>query len=162
MTTIEYPVQDRAEWIARLLYAPDEYDRNNTPLFGRTRLMKATFLLERKLDEKLGMETGFEFHPDKFGPLDPGVYDAVTYGENQGWFRVQQPEEHPDKYDLVKYELADGDGYQKGKELFIGLPEEQQELVRWVKNKHAMKKLGRLLTYVYNEYPKMTENSQLV
>jgi len=161
MTQIEYPVRDRAEWIARLLYAKDEYGRYCQPLYGKTRLQKASFLLDRKLAERFDVETGFDFEPDKYGPFDKGVYDGVNYLENTGLVEVKEPEEHDERYDLVCYELTDK-GCEKGRELFEELPEGHQEVVLWVKNNHAMKKLGRLLTYVYNEYPEMTVESELV
>lgn len=160
-TSIEHPVRDRAEWILRLLWAPDEYERTNTPLFGTTRLMKATFLLDRKLEEKFGAETGFDFSPDKYGPFDQGVYDAVNFLANEGNIIVDEPHEHNEKYDLVRYQLTEH-GEKKAKRLYNDLPEGQRELVLWVKNKHALQKLGRLLTYVYNEYPEMTVESELV
>jgi len=161
MDQVEYPVRDRAEWIARLLYAPDEYDRVCQPLYGKTRLQKASFLLDRKLEERFGLKTGFDFKPDKYGPFDKSVYTAVNYLQNQGLVSEEQPEEHGEKYDLICYQLTE-EGCERARELFEELPEGQQEAVLWVKNKHAMKKLGRLLTYVYNEYPDMTVESELV
>lgn len=154
-------IEDRAEWILRLLYAPDAYGRRNTPLFGKTRLMKATFLLDRKLEEEFGIETGFDFRPDRYGPLDPGVYQAIERLEERRELNVDEPEEHGAKYDLVRYQLTPK-GEQRAAELYNELPDEQRKLVEWVKNKHALKKLGRLLTYVYNEYPEMTTESELV
>jgi len=156
-----YPVRNRAEWIARLLYAPDEYDRTCQPLYGKTRLQKASFLLDRKLGERFDIETGFDFEPDKYGPFDKGIYTAIGYLENQGIVDAKEPGEHDEKYDLVCYDLTE-EGCEWAREEFESLPEGQQEVVLWVKNKHAMKKLGRLLTYVYNEYPEMTVESELV
>jgi uncharacterized protein YwgA len=161
MNRVKHPVRDRGEWIMRLLYVPDANGRQNAPLFGKTRLQKAAFLLARKLSEEFEVETGFDFRPDKYGPFDPGIYDAVTLLENQDFLAVDDPHEHGKKYDLVRYQLTDK-GIREAESLFNELPEGQQELVRWVKNKHAMKRLGRLLTYVYNEYPEMTVESELV
>lgn len=156
-----YDIRDRAEWILCLLYAPDAYGRNNTPLYGKTRLQKATFLLDRKLEEKFGVKTGFNFKPDKYGPFDKGVYTAVTLLQNEGLLSVKEPSEHDEKYDLVQYQLTEK-GEAEAQDQFEELPEEQQDLVVWVKNKHALQRLGRLLTYVYNEYPDMTVESELV
>lgn len=161
MAQPKHDVRDRAEWILRLLYAPDSYGRNNTPLYGKTRLQKAAFLLDRKLEEKFDVETGFNFKPDKYGPFDKDIYSAVTLLENQGHLSVKEPAEHDEKYDLVQYQLTD-EGEEIAEEKFTELPEAQQELVIWVKNKHALQRLGRLLTYVYNEYPEMTVESELV
>lgn len=156
-----YDIRERAEWIARLLWAPDQYGNTNSPIFGRTRLMKAAFLIDRKLEEEFGVSTAFDFEPHKYGPFDKDVYTAVTFLENQDHIKRQDPEEHGQTYDLVKYELTpSGETYARN--LYEGIPEQQQELIRWVKTKHAMKKLGRLLTYVYNQYPEMTTESELV
>lgn len=157
----KHTVRDRAEWILRLLYAPDRHGRKKRPLFGKTRIMKAAFILHRKLEEHFGLETGFDFRPDKYGPLDPEVYSALTYLENEGLITITESDDHDDTYDLVKYALTE-DGGRKAEELYYDIPEEQRELVDWVKGEHAMKKLGELLTYVYDEYPEMTTKSELI
>jgi uncharacterized protein YwgA len=157
----ERPLRTRAEWIARFLWAPDRHDRHNEPLYGRTRLQKAMFLVHRKLDEEFGVDAGFDFEAYKYGPFDNGIYDAVTFMENQGYLRVRTEEEHDHSYEMREYKLTE-EGESWARELYGDIPEEQQELLRWVKVKHALKKLGRLITYVYNEYPDMTENSELV
>lgn len=157
----EHPIRNRAEWILRLLWTPDAYGRNDTPLFGKTRLQKACFLLERKLEERFDVKTGFDFRADKYGPFDPGIYDAVTLLENDGYLDVAKPSDHDERYDLVRYRLTES-GRQEAARLYNELPGEQCDLLQWVKNKHALQKLGRLLTYVYNEYPDMTVESELV
>lgn len=159
--SVQYPVRDRAEWIMRLLYAPDSYDRTNTPLYGRTRMMKACFLLARNLEDKLGQQTGFNFQPDKYGPFDRGVYDAIDLLRNEGKLEVTPPEEHDERFESKEYRLTD-EGLEEAENLYESIPERQQELVRWVKNKHAMEKLGQLLNYVYSKYPEMTTESELV
>lgn len=157
----EKDIANRADWIMCLLHAPDRYDRVNRPLYGRTRLMKAAFLLHRNLEDNLDRETGFNFQPDKYGPFDKGVYDAVTFLENQSYLVKTEPEDHSANYEMVKYQLTEKGG-KEAKRMFESLSEAERELVKWVKNKHALKKLGRLLTYVYDEYPEMTVNSELV
>lgn len=159
----EYDIKKRSEWILRLLYAPDRHGRNKQPLFGKTRLMKATFLLHRKLEEHFNgdIQTGFDFRPDKYGPLDPDVYSAVSLLENQGDIEVLDEEDHDDKYDLVKYKLTQ-DGAKRAATLYEDLSPEKQELVDWVKAQHAMKPLGELLSFVYDNYPEMTTKSELV
>lgn len=159
--TIQYPVRNRSEWIMRLLYAPDSYGRNNTPIYGRTRMMKACFLLDRNLEDKFDVETGFSFEPDKYGPFDEGVYSALQLLENEGELSIVPPEDHAEKYDSRKYQLT-SQGEQAAEDLFENIPDGQKELIIWVRNEHAMKKLGHLLNYVYTKYPEMTTASELV
>lgn len=155
------PIRSRAQWILRLLYAPDSRGRKKRPIFGKTRLMKSVFLLHRKLNEHFPeVDTGFEFRPDKYGPLDPEVYAAVTYLQNHDFIEVTPPDEHSDQYDSVKYSLTP-EGARKAEELYRALPGEQRSLVDWIKREHAMKELGELLAFVYNQYPEMTTKSKL-
>ena len=155
------PVRLRAEWILRLLYAPGSGARKKQPIYGITRLMKATFLLHRKMEENFpDVKTGFDFRPDKYGPLDEDVYAAITYLENNGLIAVEDEKEHADQYECVKYSLTP-EGAREARKLYESLPEGQQRLVDWIKKEHAMKPLGELLAYVYNQYPEMTTKSEL-
>lgn len=158
----EYDIRHRAEWIQRLLYAPDSHGRLKRPIFGKTRMMKACFLIHKKLQEEHGVEkTGFSFRPDKYGPLDPEVYSALGLLQNEDKIRIVDSEEHDSQYDAVKYVLTP-EGVESAENLYSDLPEGQQRLVEWVKSEHAMKRLGELLTYVYDQYPEMTTKSELV
>lgn len=158
----QYDIRKRAEWILRLLYAPDSRGRKKGPLFGKTRMMKACFLIHRKMGENFpDVETGFDFRPDKYGPLDPDVYSALSLLETEEKITIEDCDEHSDKYESTKYSLTK-EGARKAETLFIELPEKQQELVKWVKSEHALKNLNKLLVYVYDEYPEMTTKSELV
>lgn len=123
--------------------------------------MKACFLLSRNLKENFDIDTGFDFKPDKYGPFDQGVYEALEFLEDEQLLSISKPSNHPEPYDLLEYKLTD-EGEEQARELFSQLSNEEQELIKWVKNKQAMKKLGSLLNYVYNEYPDMTRESELV
>lgn len=156
------PVQVRSEWILRLLYAPDRNGNLKRPIYGKTRLMKPTFLLHRKLNEHFDdVDTGFSFRPDKYGPLDPDVYAAVNVLQNRDFIVVEQPDDHDARYDSVKYSLTEK-GAREAEDLYYQIPDEQRDLVNWIKREHAMKKLGELLAYVYTQYPDMTTKSELV
>jgi DNA-binding PadR family transcriptional regulator len=122
--------------------------------------MKLTFLLDRKLAEEFDTETGFSFGPDKYGPFDSGVYDATTLLENEGLILIREPDAHDGPYETIQYTLTDA-GADRAAELYSTLPDGQQELVRWIKQKYGFQTLGRLLTYVYNQYPSMTSESVL-
>ena len=154
-------VGDRTEWLLRLLYAPDRHGKENIPLFGRTRLMKAAFLIDRKFEENFDRQTDFDFEPHKYGPFDKGVLDAIEQLANEDLVIITEPSNHHESYDLVKYELTKT-GAKQGRSLYTELRQNEQRLIRWIKNERAMQKMGRLLTSVYNEYPHMTVESELV
>ena len=149
-------VGDRPQWILRLLYAPVR-GTVGVPIVGATRLMKACFLLDRKLDEEVGAETDFQFRPDKYGPLDPKVYDAIEVLEEDHLIRQKESV----KYEGTEYLLTEM-GERCGEELFMELSTEEQELITWIKGKHVLNSLSKLLSFVYNQYPEMAENSELV
>lgn len=148
-------VGDRTEWILRILYAPANGEAA-VPVIGETRLMKACFLVHRKLREEAGIETDFSFRADDYGPLDPLVYDAVEILEIQGEIRATES----NKYNGTEYSLTSR-GETKAKQLYSNLSEQEQELLSWVKSRHILSPLPKLLSFVYNQYPDMAENSKI-
>lgn len=156
----EPDVDEREAWVLRLLYAPNE-NGTSSPIYGKTRIVKGMFLLQRKLKENFETDAGFEFEAHKYGPFDPSVYSALERLERTEKIRTQTENEHGTKYNGVEYSLTP-EGKQDAQELYNSLSAEKQELVKWVKYKQLMRSLGALLSYVYMEYPKMTEESELV
>ncbi|MFC6723447.1 hypothetical protein ACFQE1_03385 [Halobium palmae] len=118
--------------------------------------MKGLFLVDRKLEEEFGDQTDLNFQPDRYGPLDPKVYDAIESLEEDG---LISREESTD-YDGTEFALTDS-GRSRGQELFEQLQEDRQELISWIKGRHVLQSLSKLLSFVYNQYPKMAENSEL-
>lgn len=152
-------VGDRIEWIRHLLYAPDKGGVSE-PIAGRTRMMKACFLLSQKLEERFDKRTDFEFIAHKYGPFDKGVYDALEQLESAGEIEVISEEEAPgDEGEMYKLTSR---GLKKAKESYAFLSERERELVEWVKYTQASRPLGTLLSYVYSKYPSYTTNSELV
>lgn len=146
---------DRPEWILRLLYAPAE-GNVAAPIVGTTRLMKGCFLIHKKLESELGMKTDFKFHPDRYGPLDPKVYDSIERLEKQGLVAISESRE----YSGTEYTLTP-DGKSEARVLYNDLPGEAQELLSWLKSKHILSPLPKLLSFVYNQYPETTKNSEI-
>lgn len=155
------PGADKREaWVLRLLYAPNE-NGDSCPIYGKTRMVKGMFLLQRKLKENFETEAGFQFRADRYGPFDPGVYDTLEGLEKSDKIRTLTESEHNAKYNGIQYSLTPK-GEKEAERLFNLLSSEKQELVKWVKYKQLMRSLGALLSYVYMEYPKMTTESELV
>lgn len=155
MTLRKTGLGDRPEWILRLLYAPVK-GQKCMPIVGTTRLMKGCFLLDRRLEEEKRIETDFEFRPDKYGPLDPAVYESVEFLELEGLITTHESE----RYDGTEYALTSS-GKSEAEPLFQQLPDDQKELICWIKGKHVLQSLSKLLSFVYNQYPSMAEKSKL-
>lgn len=150
-------VGDRRQWILSILYAPDQ-SGNSRPIYGMTRFMKSCFLVDRKLEENLGISTDFNFGPGKYGPLDEGVYAALDQLIDEDLVKHEEEDEHSGRYNGVRFSLTE-DGMDSGANHWEGLTSDERSLLRWVKYKHTLKKLGTLLSFVYNQYPDMTEES---
>ena len=146
---------DRTNWILRILYTPAR-DNTAVPIIGNTRLMKACFLTHRTLSSEFSIETDFQFHPDDYGPLDPLVYDTVEYLEEEGLIETSQSA----RYNGTEYSLT-SDGMEDAQQLFEDLAPEVREHMEWLKTKHILKSLSKLLSFVYNQYPDMAENSTI-
>lgn len=150
---------DRADWLVRLLYAPND-SGNRPPMYGRTRMMKAAFLVDRKLKENFGKVTDFDFEAGKYGPFDRGVYEALEHLEQQGYLSITPSEEHGKKWDGREYVLTP-EGRELGETLWDDLDPEERDLLCWIRYEQTMKSLSQLLSYVYRNYPKMTTNSEI-
>lgn len=148
---------DRKEWILRLLYCPNEYG-DSKPIYGITRMMKATFLVARHLEDRFNEPNDFDFRADKYGPLDPGVYVALGDLQDEGLMLAVPPEEHRQNYDEIQFKLTN-EGTIEGRNLYNELHPRKQKMLKWVKYSKSMRPLGSLLSYVYAEYPEMTEES---
>lgn len=159
MHRIDLQLSDRAKWVLRLLYAPTN-NGSHEPMYGRTRIVKAMFLVQRKLQEEFNIDTGFEFKAYKYGPFDKGVFEASEDLEQKGLIRTIPEEEHNSIRDQPKYVLTDK-GVEKGSELWENLDGQQKKLLRWVRYEQASRPMGSLLSYVYRNYPDMTTESEI-
>jgi DNA-binding PadR family transcriptional regulator len=119
-------------------------------------MMKACFLLSKKLESEHNVLTDFEFHPDDYGPLDPEVYSALEQLEERNLIQTIESEEYEGK----EYRLTQ-EGISRGEELFEELSSSERELISWLKGKHILQSLSQLLSFVYNRYPTFAKNSKL-
>lgn len=152
-------ISDREEWILRLLYTPDETGMSQ-PMYGKTRIVKACFLLHRKLEEIFNKETGFEFRPYKYGPFDQGVYEALESLERKELIESQEEDNHDSRTGGPEYSLTK-QGKRRAAELYEQLPRKEQQLLKWVKYEQAARPLGSFLSYIYTQYPNMTSESEI-
>jgi hypothetical protein len=153
-------VGDRREWLLRLLFAPNDKGIH-CPIYGRTRIMKAAFLVERKLDEVFEIETDFNFTPYKYGPYDKHVFTTLEQLEEEGLITITPEEQHSRRYEGDEYRITDA-GIEESRSLYNQLDSGIQDLLNWVKYKQAMRSTGALISYVYMNYPEMTGESELI
>lgn len=156
MTTLNTSnLGDRPEWILRLLYAPTR-GKTAAPIVGMTRLMKACFLTHKKLESEEGIQTDFKFKPDDYGPLDEDVYTAIEELERRGLVAETESRD----YNGSEYKLTK-EGIEQADELYDELSSSEQELLSWIKGKHVLQSLSKLLSFVYNQYPSYAEKSKI-
>ncbi|KDS90072.1 hypothetical protein FK85_22480 [Halorubrum saccharovorum] len=120
-------------------------------------MMKACFLLHKRLHSEHGISTDFEFIAGDYGPLDEKVYTTLEGLERNGLIEEVESEQ----YQGTEYRLT-LEGQERAEVLYQQLSDGERNLISWLKGKHVMKPLSQLLSFVYNRYPKYTENSKLV
>lgn len=147
-------LNEKQKWILRLLYAP-QTEKRKTSIEGKTRLVKGLFLVDRMFKEKYGEGTGFEFEAYKYGPFDSDIYDELDALRADELVEIQST----GKYQANNIVLT-SDGIEKAEEAFEELTEEQQELLSWIKGKHVQQPVDQLLSFVYNEYPDMADETE--
>ncbi|WP_159076972.1 hypothetical protein [Halococcoides cellulosivorans] len=147
-------VGDRREWLLRLFYAR-EHDETAKEICGRTRLMKGAFLIAKKLEGEFDIATDFDFEPDKYGPFDQGVFETIEELEKEGLLVIEnRPEFEGDCHKLTP------EGEKVAESHFQEIEDSQQSLLTWVRERHLDRPLPQILSFVYNQYPKMAKNSE--
>jgi len=148
------PLSEQQKWILRLLYAPQSGQRK-TSIGGKTRLVKGLFLVDRMFEEKFNRSTSFQFEAYKYGPFDKTVYDELEALVRERLVEIQST----GKYEADNIVLT-SEGIEPAKEAFEELDEEEQKLLSWIKGKHVQKPVDQLLSFVYNQYPEMADNTE--
>jgi hypothetical protein len=148
-------LSEREKWVLRLLYAPVE--GGSKSIEGTTRIVKGIFLIDRMFQEKLDgfTGTGFEFRPYKYGHFDQSIYEAIDR------LRAEELVEKRanGKYKGDEFRLT-MEGEQIARQAYNELDDDEKELLSWIKGKHVNQPVAQLLSFVYNRYPDMAEESQ--
>lgn len=77
-----------------LIFAPtlNDYKGGNTPIVGRTRLMKMLFLFEKEIYKDFckdnSMRIDFGFSPYNYGPYSKKIYEAIDFLETRGIIEI--------------------------------------------------------------------------
>lgn len=156
-------IDEKERWTLRFLYAPSDHHRNrDTYLWGKTRLVKGLFLLDRHLQDEFGIDTGFNFAPHKYGPYAPEIERVLSSLERAGLVSVEEDErrgEGPGK--VTRIALTQPRGIEEAQRHWETISKEIQDRIKWMKHRHVTKSIHKLLSFVYNEYPEMTINSEI-
>ncbi len=154
----EKRAEEIADWILGFLASgkPDS-------IVGKTKFVKLLFLLDRYIREKKNKswfrnypEPPFEFEPNKYGPYDEAIDEALDILENQDFLVCQKSEKYNDAINII---LTDkGKKYVKNKQIFS---KNVRSKIKDLKQKYADRDLMSLLFYIYNTYPEMAKKSDI-
>jgi len=161
-----------------LLYAPIEGDTVNTPISGRTRLMKMGFLFREEVLPDFGKDRPFEeidlpeYFAWKYGPFSRDLLNDLEFLINQQYIKVGVGKSAPifaevaefkhwiedleefeaTEYEEDAFELTEEKGIPKAGELWRALSQNQQKLLSEFKRVLNQAPLDRILEYVYRRY----------
>ena len=119
--------------------------------FDPIRVQKLLFLIDREVSERIGGPF-FQFEPQRHGPHDGAVYDAIDKMTAKGEAQVDSsgPRLH--------YRLSET-GRRRGEEELASLPDPManyvERVVRWIR----LMPYRPMLAAIYRQYPDMAENS---
>ncbi|AGB02515.1 hypothetical protein [Methanoregula formicica] len=133
------------------------YSQKDKPIFGRTMLIKQLFLVFTEIMEKNKIETqNPKFVAHNFGPYSFTVMQIV----DDLWFSHHLMIEGRKKSRKEAFSLTEN-GEKRAHELFTGLDPGLQKSLK--QKRIGWDQLGTdgILNYVYEKYPKMTENSKI-
>lgn len=134
-----------------LLKAQDIYGKMDSPIPGKTHLVKELFAIKMTpLGSRLLKDLSFE--ADNFGPFDETIYAALDDLSSAGFVSLE------DTGSYVKIKLT-----KKGQEIvdtvWGNLREETISLFKYVKINYNHLSSNELLDKIYSAYPKMTKYS---
>lgn len=151
----------------------DQIDRETDTLFllfsfaprihGVTRVQKLLFLLNEETEyaEEYGAPVLFEFVPYDMGPFAVEVYEELEFLEEidaisiEGQDKGDLPDEAPEVFQLTEK------GEKIARQIQSVLDPKVRDDLREFVEKYADMDLEQLLRYVYEEYPKMAEESKI-
>lgn len=166
------------KFLLLLLYTPTSRTQYNTPIHGRTRLVKMGFLFKMEILKDFQNDANIEcvefpeFEAWKYGPFSKVLVNDLEFLVAQGYIDVSSgnnpplPEElyeyktwyeNIDDYDGNEYSeevfsLAQDKGIEKAKVLWNELTKNQIDILIKFKDKLVNISLERILEYVYNKY----------
>lgn len=161
-----------------LLYSPINGNKYNTPITGRTRLMKMVFLFKEEILPEFKKDVSFdeinipEYFPWNYGPFSKDLLNDLEFLINQEYIKSETSKYTPIEAELDEYEfwvndmddfrereyeeetfkLTEEKGIPKALEIWQLLTENQQQILIEFKKLLQSAPLDRILEYVYKKY----------
>jgi len=134
-----------------LLYCEGHSDKINEPIVGSIKLMKESFLIGQELDTKF-----YTFVPYDLGPCSFKIYEDLSMFVKMGLVQ-----EFKDKKDVSTYMISDL-ALKIVKTIIETLDKEKLRVVRDIKKTYNNWTYYRLVSYVYEKFPKYKVNSKFL
>jgi hypothetical protein len=184
-------INNRRDILLLLLYSPGKSSEPNQPIVGRTRLVKMLFLFkEEALKEfrkgtEINEDNFYDFFAWSFGPFSSQVYDDLKFFELRGFIETNESGEDtlPESaaewemwlssslpeatdYSYTEYQEEQFQLTERGvrfveENLYDLLSRSQKNLIREFRKRMESSPLRAILSYVYKNYPKLTEKSEI-
>lgn len=184
-------INNRRDILLLLLYSPGKSPRPNQPIVGRTRLVKMLFLFKEEALKHFKKGTSidegnfYDFFAWNFGPFSSQVYDDLNFFELRGFIRKSESTEETIPESAAEWERwlsaglpeADDESYSEYEEqefeltpkgeafvennLYGELSLKQQKLLQEFRARMESAPLRGILKYVYENYPELTERSEI-
>ena len=184
-------INNRRDILLLLLYSPGKSKEPNAPIVGRTRLVKVLFLFREEAlshfrkGTEINPENFYEFFPWTFGPFSAQIYDDLKFFELRGFLAKNDspddalPESAAEwemwlsnslpgvasysysEYQEEEFQLtSEGEHFVRDK-LYGALSHNQKQLLQQFRSRTESAPLRAILTYVYEQYPEMTDKSEI-
>lgn len=156
-----------------LLAAPSQGRVEEGKINGITRLVKLLFLALQETDVAKHVKDPFPFKPYDYGPYSKEIYEAVELLEEAGLLRdkrimagrsLDEMEElaaaTEEREGVERQFILTMEGGAVAKLLAQHSPE-ASEMLAAIKDKYGGMPLGRLIRYVYQQYPSYAQKSKI-
>lgn len=172
-------VENGLDVVLALLYAPGATQIAGEPVEGITRLQKLLFLLWKEGKFYTSVPDLYGFNAYDFGPCMDDLYDDLDFAQSIGLISMRE------SYSGNEYEDADEEsflsdfgfkapqsrmrrdfalterGMRAAGDIFQGLSEPEQNVLRAIKSRFNRMPFFDLLRYVYQRYPQFAKKSIL-
>ena len=143
---------NRMDVLLLLLYVPGKTGQPNESIFGRTRLQKEIFLVQRKLRELYQIKGLYYYRPYFHGPFSREVYNDFDWLELEGKTR-KKTGRLPDGSAYEIFELTAKGIEEARAKTQDPLLEKIHDVVMEVKRNYNTKNLSTLVNEIHASYP---------
>lgn len=184
-------INNRRDILLLLLYSPGKSPEPNQPIIGRTRLVKMLFLFKKEALKEFRKGTDinednfYAFFAWSFGPFSSQIYDDLKFFELRGFIETNEsgedtlPESAAEwemwlssslpettnysytEYQEEQFHLAERGLLFVENNLYSSLSRSQRNLMQEFRKRMESSPLRAILSYVYKNYPELTEKSEI-